>query len=207
MKKKILIDLDILTTAIWDKEKKSVEFLREAKNKYRVLTPLFIVVHILRNWKYKKLVDKIVAEIDKVSDEFLTRTKVNTELEKKVGVGLREFVRKGVKETGIKNKLNITLIVFASLAKVDYIVTLDEKHLKRNEKKIASFLKRNNLYVPQIVLLSEKGLLSSFSSSQLFLKIFPYISFQFLSNFLSSNFLRFFHIIDLIQGYLNFYMW
>ena len=199
--KKVLIDLDVITTAIWDRNKESLEFLSYAEQgKYTISTPLFLLFHILRNWKYKKLADRIFKEFDKITDIFLQESKINKELEQKTGLTLRLLIRKASKELDI-NPQDATIVLYASLSLVDEIITYNRKHMKNKEKEIGEFLKKYNLHVPKIALpngKTEDSSSRSFQLSQSFIKFLPSTLLQFFGNFFSSYSLFIIHVNQLV---------
>jgi len=71
MKKKILIDLDVVTTAIWDKKKESLDFIeRVKKGEFVVYTP-FAMLDTLSSWEHETLKKAIKEFYDVYSTTFL----------------------------------------------------------------------------------------------------------------------------------------
>jgi hypothetical protein len=195
-KKKILIDLDILTTALWDRKKESIEFLKEVeKGRYKVLTPLYFLYHILRKWEFKKLADKIFKQYDLLTDIFLQESKTAEKVLKKTRIPLRALAKKMVK--GIKIKLeDAYLVLYSSIWESDFLVTYNKKHLVNKEKEITEFLKKYGLYHPKIILPDQLPYSTSpFKFLQPSFKFPGSFSFPFSSNIFSSNI--FSHIIKL----------
>lgn len=111
--KKVLIDLNVYIAAEWDKKKEAIEFLGKVR-KYNVITPVLILFYILRNWKYRKLVDKIFNVIDKVTTTYVGTAKTNLRSIQLVNLPLRIFVRRISKTVGIPLD-DARLIAYAAL--------------------------------------------------------------------------------------------
>jgi predicted nucleic acid-binding protein len=152
--KKVLIDLNVYIAAEWDKKKEAIEFLGKVR-KYNVITPVLILFYILRNWKYRKLVDKIFNVIDKVTTTYIGTAQTNLKSIQLVNLPLRIFVRRISKTVGIPLD-DARLIAYAALNEAEFLVTYDKKHLKNKEKEIADFLKKYNLLPLKIILPNEE---------------------------------------------------
>jgi predicted nucleic acid-binding protein len=152
--KKVLIDLNVYIAAEWDKKKEAIEFLGKVR-KYNVIPPVLILFYILRNWKYRKLVDKIFNVIDKVTTTYVGTAQTNLKSIQLVNLPLRIFVRRISKSVGIPLD-DARLIAYAALNEAEFLVTYDKKHLKNKEKEIADFLKKYNLLPLKIILPNEE---------------------------------------------------
>jgi len=152
--KKVLIDLNVYIAAEWDKKKEAIEFLGKVR-KYNVITPVLILFYILRNWKYRKLVDKIFNVIDKVTTTYVGTAQTNLKSIQLVNLPLRIFVRRISKTVGIPLD-DARLIAYAALNEAEFLVTYDKKHLKNKEREIADFLKKYNLLPLKIILPNEE---------------------------------------------------
>lgn len=151
MRPKVLIDLDVITTKVWDRRQDTIEFLDKVKRgEYMCTFPLFLIVHILRKWAYKKLVDKIIREIDEVTTEFLRSSVVEEAVERKTGMPSRVFIKKGFRKLDI-NKQDFTLVVFASVYEIDFLVTYNKTHLLQRQEDVEKFLRKFNLKSPKII--------------------------------------------------------
>lgn len=83
-KKKLLIDLDVVTVSIWDKKGKNVElaveFTDRVKNReFYVITPFFLL-ELVSKWKYSQLKDYIEEFYLKFTDDMLS----NEDLDEKI---------------------------------------------------------------------------------------------------------------------------
>lgn len=67
----------------------AIEFLKKAR-KFYVITPVVTLFYILRNWKFKRLVDKIFHRMDEITSEYvgIRQTK---ERAKEAGISLKSF--------------------------------------------------------------------------------------------------------------------
>jgi len=138
--KKVLIDLNVYIAAEWGKKKEAIEFLGKVR-KYNVITPVLILFYILRNWKYRKLVDKIFNVVDKVTTTYVGTAQTNLKSIQLVNLPLRIFARRISKTVGIPLD-DARLIACAVLNEAEFLVTYDKKHLKNKEKEIVDFLKK-----------------------------------------------------------------
>lgn len=160
MRPKVLIDLDVLTRVVWNKKEEAAEFLSRVKRgEYTCAFPLFLIIYILRNWKYKKLVDRMVSEIDETATEFLRTSVAKKLITEKTKMPLRIFIKRGSRALGI-NRQDFTLVTFASIFQAEYLVTYNRVHLKGRQEEISKYLTKYNLNAPEIVFPSE--LLSPF---------------------------------------------
>ena len=59
MKKKIIVDLDVVTVAEWYSNKDAITFIHKIKKEeFNLFTPYILMEH-LSKWKHQKLVSKI----------------------------------------------------------------------------------------------------------------------------------------------------
>ena len=84
MKKRIIIDLDIVTVSIWDKKgenvKLAVKFIHRVKNKeFYVLTPFYLLEHLTK-WTHITLKEKIEDFYIKQSSKILTNDDVDDKI-------------------------------------------------------------------------------------------------------------------------------
>jgi predicted nucleic acid-binding protein len=149
MKKKILIDLDVVTIAFWDKNKEALEFLeRVKKGEFEVYTP-HIVLDLLANWKYIRLKNKIIRFYKLYTKENLGPQKIlekfeNFEIEKK---GIADYLV-GI---GVKRD-DATLAMITSIFDVDMLITYNRKHLRGKVNEINEVLDKNGLRKINILL-------------------------------------------------------
>jgi len=152
MIKKILIDLDVVTVAFWDKKDEAIEFLNRIKSGEFMLYIPFIILDLLAKWKHESLRKRIVHFYEVYSDEVIT---VKSYVEKIKEIKLDdkqlsiEFLSHKIKEE------DIVLIIFTSIFSLDYLVTFNRKHLKGKEPIINEVLKKYGIKPIRIVLPSE----------------------------------------------------
>jgi len=154
MKKKILIDLDVLTIFAWkkgDNVEVAEEFIgRVKKGNFEVYTP-YTLLELVSEWKNKKLQNAILDFYSHYSTEILTIEKVS---ERFLELGITRdkltpiFLKLGIKEE------DFTLVLIASAFKID-IVTFNKKHLLSKRNEINEVLRRNNLYEIDIFMPNE----------------------------------------------------
>lgn len=152
MKKNIMIDLDVVTVAEWDKKEEAILFLNRIKSEEFVLSTPFIILDLVSNWKHKSLKSKIINFYEVYSNRIIT---VKSYVEKIQEIKLddkklsNELLSHNIKEE------DIVLIIFTSIFKLEYLVTFNRKHLKDKEKIINEVLKKHGLKPIKIVLPNE----------------------------------------------------
>ena len=152
MKKKILIDLDVVTVAEWDSEKDAIKFISRVKlGEFQVYTP-YSLFDLLDKWKYEKLRNKIKEFYDLYSTEIITAQKLTDELDKlKVD---EKAITKDLKKEQVKEE-DMLLIIVTSLFNLDFLVTFNRKHLKNKKEVINHVLQKYKLKTIKIVLPDE----------------------------------------------------
>ncbi|MBI4452045.1 hypothetical protein HY637_01325 [Candidatus Woesearchaeota archaeon] len=151
MKKTIMMDLDVVTVAIWDK-KDEMKLLEKIKgNEFAMITPYIILEH-LSKWNYRKLAEEIASFYEKYSFQIVTAQNIADKTEemdvdyKKLFI---ELLNIGVKEE------DIVLVIIVGIFDIDFLVTFNRKHLKSKEKEINEVLRRNGINAIRIVQPSE----------------------------------------------------
>ena len=151
IKKKILIDLDVVTLAFWDKKDEAKMIEKIKGGMFFMVTPYILLEH-LSKWSYKQLADEITHFYEAYSSQIITAQNI---LEKVTALGieyrglLMELVNIGVKEE------DVVLVIISSIFDVDYLITFNRKHLKSKEKEINEVLKRNGINCVKIAMPSE----------------------------------------------------
>jgi hypothetical protein len=154
-KKKIIIDLDIVTVAKWDKGKNGdlgrAILIRIEKKEFKMLTP-YVILDLITEWRHTELSKKI-----KEFYEFYS-TKIISVINLEEKINKIKLDRKGLTAElasyNIKNE-DIILVIIASIFDVDYLATFNRKHLKNNEVKINNALQKYGLKNIKIVLPDE----------------------------------------------------
>ena len=150
-KKKIIIDLDVVTVSIWDKKDEAKIMERVKGGLFYMVTPYILLEH-LSKWSYRKLAEEITNFYETYSSEIVTAQNLLDRLEEtKVSYRklLTELIGVGVKEE------DVVLVIIVSVFNLDYLVTFNRKHLKNNESKINEVLKKNGIKTINIVSPSE----------------------------------------------------
>ncbi|MBI2508090.1 hypothetical protein HYV89_04000 [Candidatus Woesearchaeota archaeon] len=149
--KKVIIDLDVVTLAFWDKKDGAKLIERIKANEFEMISPYILLDH-LSKWDYRKLAEEIREFYEKYSSEIITARNL---LEKTEEINieyykiLNELISIGVKEE------DVVLVIISSLFNVDNLITFNRKHLKNKEKEIGEVLKRYGIKTIQIKLPSE----------------------------------------------------
>ena len=138
--KKILIDLDVITVAFWDKNNEALKFLdRVKKGEFEVYTP-YSLFDLVTQWKYIELRDKIIHFYNIHSSRIITINNVLEESEKrglKTEKATEELLKFHVKEE------DAVLVIVTSLFNLDYLVTYNRTHLRNKINIINKVLRKN----------------------------------------------------------------
>lgn len=148
---KILIDLDVVTVALWDRNKEAAEFLERAKKgEFELYTP-YTLFDTLSKWKNEKLKNEIVGFYELYSKKIISGKESLEKIEElKTGRKVVEELQKeGVKEE------DATLVFIASIFEIDSLVTLNRKHLRNKRDEINRVLRNNGLKEISILLPTE----------------------------------------------------
>ena len=155
LKKRIIVDLDVVTVAKWDKGDNGdlgrSFIIRVQKGEFEMLTP-YILLDLISEWKYTKLAKEIKEFYDIYSQNIISV--IN--LEKKI-IKLnvdRKALTADIKLYGVKDE-DIILVIISSIFDADCLVTFNRKHLKNNEVKINNALQKHGLRTIKIVLPDE----------------------------------------------------
>ena len=144
VKRKIIIDLDVVTVAKWDKGKNgevSRKFIiRVAKKVFYLITPT-LLLELVRKWKHEKLRIRIEEFYSKNSDELIDRLQIIEEIVSK-RIDFEELFGSFI-EIGIKEE-DITLIFVSSLRDA-LLITFNKVHLKNKEEEINEILSEYGL--------------------------------------------------------------
>ena len=150
-KKKIIVDLDVVTVAFWDKKDEAKLIERIKSGIFAMLTPYIILEH-LSKWNHRKLADEIASFYEVYSSQIVTAQNILDKTDD-IGVEYRkllfELVNIGVKEE------DVVLVIMASIFDIDKLVTFNRKHLKSKEKEINEILRKNGIKTIRIILPSE----------------------------------------------------
>lgn len=148
---KILIDLDVVTVALWDKNKEAVEFLEKVKRgEFESYTP-YNLLETLMKWKNEPLKAKILGFYELYSKKIISASESLNKLEElKIG---KEVVGE-LQKIGVKEE-DATLIFIASIFGIDFLVTFNRKHLRSKRDEINKVLRKNGLNEVGILLPSE----------------------------------------------------
>lgn len=151
MKKKILIDLDVVTVALWDNKGRNVELARKflarvAKKEFYLGTP-FLIIEIVLKWKHEILKNNIKEFFVKNSDRLITDTEIKEKCEE-LNVDY-ELILNKLENAGIKRE-DAALVLVASIFSFDYLVTFNRIHLKNRKEEANKILKEWKLPTIQI---------------------------------------------------------
>ena len=151
MKKKIIVDLDVVTLAFWDKKDEAKLIERIKGGKFDMVVPYILLEH-LSKWNYRKLAEEISGFYEKYSSQIITAQNI-LEKTKERGIEYGNLLMKLI-NIGVKEE-DVILVIIASIFHIDYLITFNRKHLKNNENKINEVLKKNGIKTVKIVLPSE----------------------------------------------------
>jgi len=146
-----MIDLDVITVAMWDKSKGGnlgrALVARVKQKEFEMIASFYLLQH-LDKWKHITLKEQIEDFYIKNSTTLLTNDDVDSkldELEVDDEKVLLELQSKDVKEE------DAFIVLIASIFELDYLVTLNRKHLRNKEKEIHDVLKKHGLKAITIV--------------------------------------------------------
>ncbi len=150
-KKKILVDLDVITVAKWDKSKngdigrKLVSKIE--KKEFELVTPFYLLEHLVK-WKHILLKEQIEDFYIKNSTKVLTNEDVDDKIDElsidDVKI-LLELHSHNIKEE------DAFIVLVTSIFELDCLVTFNRKHLRNKEKEINKSLVKNGLKDIKIV--------------------------------------------------------
>ena len=151
-KKKILIDLDVVTVAIWDKKGLQVEIAnkfinRVEKKEFYVINPFFLIELALK-WKHQELREDIKEFYVSYSNKLISDTEFKEKV-KELNINAEKII-KLLESYDIKEEDSV-LVLVASIFDLDYLVTFNRKHLKNKKEAINRILKENGLKTIKII--------------------------------------------------------
>ena len=156
MKKKIIIDLDVVTVGIWKKaderRTESLKFMKRVENKEFEVEMLTSTLNLVEKWNNLELSTRIKDFYYKNSDHFIEDIEVFNFLRtRKVSASaiIDEFLKKRIKRE------DIMLILACVVAKADHLVTFNRRHLKNNADTINAILNKNKLHKMKVVFPNE----------------------------------------------------
>ena len=152
MKKKIIIDLDVVTVALWDSIGKNIElarnFLTKVERKEFYLGTPFLIIEIVLKWKHEKLKNNIKEFFIRNSDRLITDTEIKEKCDE-LDVDY-ELILNQLENAGIKRE-DAALVLVASLFSFDYLVTFNRIHLKNKKEESNKILKEWKMPTIQIL--------------------------------------------------------
>ena len=151
-KKKVLIDLDIVTVNLWDRkgENKKIasDFVKKIGKKYFLVITPFSLLETVAKWKYNALKDDIEEFYIKNSDQILSNKDVD---KKMVELKINDIkILENLEKNGVKGE-DALLILITSIFGIDYLVTFNRKHLRNKEADINKILKEEGLNAIKII--------------------------------------------------------
>lgn len=157
MKKKIIVDLDVVTVALWDSRGKNTElagnFLARVEKKEFYLGTPFLIIEIVLKWKHEKLKNNIKEFFVKNSEKLITDTEIKEKCDE-LNVDY-ELILNKLENAGIKRE-DAALVLVASLFSFECLVTFNRIHLKNKEEEANKILKEWKL--PTILILGPEEL-------------------------------------------------
>jgi len=149
---KILVDLDVVTIALWNKDKEAVEFIENVKKgKFEIYTP-HVILDLVSKWRYEKLKTAIKHFYELYSKEILTPQRLLEKFESR-GVDSDKVVGSLV-QIGVKID-DAALVLVASVFDVDVLITYNRKHFRSKSKEINEVLEKYGLRKISILLPTE----------------------------------------------------
>lgn len=145
-KKKIIVDLDVVTVSIWDKKGENsqlaAEFIGRIKNKeFYVITPFFLL-ELVSKWRYSQLKDYIEEFYLKFTDTMLSNEDLDEKIDS-INIDDKKIILELI-SNGVKSEDSL-LVLVASIFDADYLITFNRVHLKNKKEVINEVLKKNGL--------------------------------------------------------------
>ena len=143
-KKRIIVDLDVVTIALWNKsdmrkERATALLKRLEAGDFKVYTP-YSLLDAVGNWENEPL-KKLIKRFYELNSEDIITAKEYIYALKETGKDDIN-IRNTLAGAGIKEE-DILLIVISSVFSLDFLVTFNRKHLKGNEKMINEVLQKH----------------------------------------------------------------
>ena len=152
LRRRALVDLDIITVNLWDREgenkKIADEFIKKIeKREFLIITP-FSLLEIVTKWKNDALKDDIEEFYIKNSHEILS----NKDVDKRIKLLNIDDIKilKDLEKRGVKGE-DALLVLITSIFKIDYLVTFNRKHLRNKEGEINQVLREDGLEAIKII--------------------------------------------------------
>jgi predicted nucleic acid-binding protein len=150
--RKILIDLDVITVAFWDRNKEALKFLnRVKKGEFEVYTP-HIIIDLVSQWNHQKLKNSIKHFYELYSREILTSQRLLEKFESS-NMDSDKLIASLVK-IGVQRD-DAALALIASVFGIDVLITYNRKHLRNKVNEINSVLDNYGIRKINILLPSE----------------------------------------------------
>ncbi len=151
-KKKVLVDLDIITVNLWDNkgENKKIasDFVKKVEKKdFLVITP-FSLLETVAKWKYDALKDDIEEFYIKNSYQIISNKDVDEKIEERKINDIK--ILEDLEKDGVKGE-DALLILITSIFEIDYLITFNRKHLRNREADINNILKEEGLNTIKII--------------------------------------------------------
>jgi hypothetical protein len=152
VRKKIIVDLDVVTVALWGKNDPRTPIAKGfidkvGKKEFMLYTPYFLL-ELVAQWKHIGLREGIGQFYLKNTDVMLTNDDVDTVFG---DAGINdEVLLPRLSELGIKGEDSL-LVLIASAIGADSLVTFNRVHLRGNTMKINHFLTENSMKTIEII--------------------------------------------------------
>ena len=125
MKKKIIIDLDVVTVAKWDKGEYgdiARHFIKRAENKEFQLVTLFYMLEQIVKWNHLQLRERIEEFYLKESSIMITNEDIDDKIE---DIGFNDGkLLKELQDIKIKDE-DAFIVMVASIFEVDYLILIN----------------------------------------------------------------------------------
>lgn len=152
MKKKIIIDLDVVTVGIWmkadDRKLVALKFMSRVKHQEFEVLMLSSTLNLVEKWNNSELSNSIKDFYYENTSHFIDDSEIFDFLRKhkvSTSIIIDDFLRKKIKQE------DIMLILACVAVNAGYLVTFNRKHLKNNADTINTILKKNKLRKIKVV--------------------------------------------------------
>ncbi|MFB6159435.1 MAG: hypothetical protein ABEJ95_07330 [Candidatus Nanohalobium sp.] len=157
-----VVDIDVFTIALWDKQDDRKEHAEEVLEKIEsgeieLHIPILLFQQI-HEWKHSDLATEIAEFQFRYSNELIDVRELENSIESKTGKLVSKIIEEGMNQLENMKESDLNLVLYTSGMKIDYLITFDKKHLLNRQKELNEFLKNQEL--PEIEIKSPEELSS-----------------------------------------------
>ncbi|MFB6209174.1 MAG: hypothetical protein ABEJ56_03475 [Candidatus Nanohaloarchaea archaeon] len=146
---KAVVDIDVFTIALWDKQddrkEHAEEVLKKIENGEIELHIPLLLFQQIHEWKHGDLATRIAEFQFKHSKELIDVRELENSIESETGKLVSEIIEEGMDRLENMNESDLNLVLYVSGLKLGHLITFDKKHLLNRQKELNKFLKEQEL--------------------------------------------------------------